>query len=267
MKPSTASDCRVDSMSINGEKTPLAPTEKKPANRHEGQGCFIRHITMICRFTGIAVLAVLWTATVMTVQGHVDTPPYVGYYLITATTIISFFEITWILDKMACCIRAGCCCQIWSVILWVDGWPKFVLYTALSVPLFIQGIKGIIDIVSGFCLLLLAILYLVKSFTRIKRAQTSPGGPEPIPGDTKPTLPVVKHETFTQSDVTSVNMEQSTVGTQTSQHPRNPFDDAEGVDLDVMVDASTSAASPQSAETADDGGQVLEAALKTDQTD
>jgi hypothetical protein len=79
----------------------------------------------------------------------------------------------------------------------------------------------------------LAVLYLVKSFTYLRRSDTAPSDHEAILGDTKPTA-IITQEMATQSEVTPA----STVSTQTTEHPRNPFDEAEGVDLDEAEDAN-----------------------------
>ncbi|XP_012934913.2 uncharacterized protein LOC106011085 [Aplysia californica] len=120
------------------------------------------HIKLIARTFGLITVAVMWISTVVIIEHERDS--YVGWYLIAASVLVTFFEITWIFNKSACCVREGCCCRIWSAIMYIDNWRKFVFYVALSVPLFLEGMRIALGIVSGFLLLILSILYLVKTF-------------------------------------------------------------------------------------------------------
>ncbi|KAK3783442.1 hypothetical protein RRG08_033699 [Elysia crispata] len=137
------------------ENSPLQEAKKD-------QSFILRNIKIFTRTIGLLSLAVLWISCVFIIRDH--SKSYVGFYLIPVSVIVTFFEITWMLDKSACCVREGCCCQIWSVILFVDTWVKFLLYTALSIPLFVAHDRILLGIISGLILVILGALYLIKTF-------------------------------------------------------------------------------------------------------
>lgn len=185
---------------MDSEKQPLT---QSPVTQE--QSFLLKHVGLLARLWGLATLAVIWAAAVTLLQGqYVDAPAYAPYYLLTVGIMVTFFELTWVLDKMACCVREGMCCKIWFVILWVDKWRKFIFYTGLSVPLFLQGVRLVISIISGFCLLVLACLYLVKSFSNMRKVRGDNA-------ETKSSSAAVRHE----------------VSTQTEQVSKNPFEDEE----------------------------------------
>ncbi|KAL8611003.1 hypothetical protein ACOMHN_042619 [Nucella lapillus] len=227
-------------MTKGTEKQPLtsspagSPSPSPSPPRRVGVDCCLSHINAITRLCGMAVLAAMWAATVTTLRGDFELPTYVGYYLLGASLIVTFFEITWILDKMACCVRQGCCCRCWSIILWVDGWRKFVLYAGLTVPLFLQGLKGAFHVVCGFCLLVLACLYLVKSFASLKSGNETQR--EKSASQDLRQITVVRHEAGTQTDVISPSTAKkeaaNVIPTSTAkmEAPPNPFDEDEGED-------------------------------------
>ncbi|XP_076464171.1 uncharacterized protein LOC143296229 [Babylonia areolata] len=224
-------------MSQGTEKQPLTEdpsSSSGSSSRRMNTDCCLGHIKTISRLVGLGVLAVLWAATVTTLRGDFNLPTYVGYYLLAASLLVTFFEITWILDKMACCVRQGCCCRCWDVILWVDGWRKFVLYTALSVPLFLQGLKGVFHVVCGFCLLVLACLYLVKSFASLRISTTTTTTTQrrteqQATQETRHVSITVRHEISTQTDATSpsANKRGGTSPPPPPPPPPNPFDETE----------------------------------------
>ncbi|KAK7103085.1 hypothetical protein V1264_018051 [Littorina saxatilis] len=248
------------------EKQPLTPvSSRSPGGADSAMDCFLRHVTTIARLCGMVVLAVMWAATVTSLQGKTNAPTYVGYYLIAASIVVTFFEVIWVIDKMACCVRQGCCCRCWSIVLWVDGWRKFLLYTALSVLLFLQGLQGLFLVVTGFCLMVLACLYLVTSF---RPRDDSQYGHQPIPDSAQqtalpPAVPVVRHEMSTQTDViaegdawtkgrvtqrvqtdTRDSKHSTPSGTEQSETGTNPFE----ADNGVAVAAYTAVNDPDTTE-------------------
>ena len=80
-------------------------------------------------------------------------------------------------------------------------------------------------LVSGFCLLVLACLYLVKSFSSIS---TGRDGHEPIP-ESKP-VPVTCHEISTQTDAISASAEKQTTDVSTNPFETEGVSDAERTD-------------------------------------
>ncbi|KAL5007953.1 hypothetical protein ScPMuIL_013534 [Solemya velum] len=127
---------------------------------------FLSYITAIARTWGIITVIALWAATVTTLDDYFqeNTGEYVGWYLVCAAIVVTFFEITWILNKSACCSREGCCCRCWSIIMWVDNWKKGVFYILISVPLFLQGLQDVLGIITAFLLIICGCLYIVKTF-------------------------------------------------------------------------------------------------------
>lgn len=126
------------------------------------QNFVLRNIKIFSRTIGLLTLAVLWISCVFIIRDHSSS--YVGFYLIPIAAFVTFFEITWIIDKSVCCIREGCCCKVWAAILYVDTWIKFLLYTGLSIPLFLANDRILLGIISGLILILLGALYLIKTF-------------------------------------------------------------------------------------------------------
>ncbi|RUS89517.1 hypothetical protein EGW08_002705 [Elysia chlorotica] len=137
------------------ESSPLQEAKKD-------QNFILRNIKIFSRTLGLITLAVLWISCVFIIRDHSHS--YVGFYLIPISVIVTFFEITWILDKAACCVREGCCCHVWTGILFVDTWVKFLMYTGLSIPLFLSDDRILLGIISGLILIILGALYLIKTF-------------------------------------------------------------------------------------------------------
>ncbi|XP_046352318.1 uncharacterized protein [Haliotis cracherodii] len=175
--------------------------EKQPLHGNTSGGYarepfFLANITIICRLWGLATIAVLWAGAVTTIQSGHD-QYYVGWYLVGAGVLVTWYEITWFFDKSACCLREGCCCKCWSIMMWVDNWKKGILYLALSIPTFISGMRIILGMVSGFLLIILGCLYIVKTFkygivyTKHETRYVSTA---------TPTVSMVTHEISTQTD-------------------------------------------------------------------
>ncbi|XP_033733981.1 uncharacterized protein LOC117323083 [Pecten maximus] len=144
------------------EKDRIVSTEKGPTK----SSTFLSKITVIARLWAILTLAVMWGAGVYTIQNPPDVDPklYLGWYLIAASIVVTLLELTWIINKSTCCKREGCCCHCWSVIMWIDNWKKGVLYLLLSAPVFMEGLRNILGIISGFLLVVCGLLYIVKTF-------------------------------------------------------------------------------------------------------
>ncbi|KAH9503019.1 hypothetical protein Btru_072636 [Bulinus truncatus] len=177
---------------MTSENQPLKLDEEK-----RSQSFILANIKTIGRTLGLITIAVLWISTVLIIKDHNSS--YVGYYLIGVSTLVTFFEITWIIDKSACCVRQGCCCRIWSGIMWVDNWKKFILYILLSVPLFLEDFRLVFGIVSGLLLMLLSTLYLIKTF-RSHVAVTYEKTERRIVSTKTPVIRTVTHEMSTQTD-------------------------------------------------------------------
>ncbi|XP_059158614.1 uncharacterized protein LOC131942714 isoform X3 [Physella acuta] len=142
---------------MSSESTPLQKEEETSS-----QSYILTNITLIARLFGVITVAVMWIATILIIKDH--SKSYVGYYFIVASILVKFFELTWILDKSARCVRQGCCCRIWSYIMWVDNWKKFILYFTLSIPLFLDENRLSLSVISGLLLIILSTLYLIKTF-------------------------------------------------------------------------------------------------------
>ncbi|XP_048737791.1 uncharacterized protein LOC125652533 isoform X2 [Ostrea edulis] len=146
-------------MSMNaGEKDRILTTS--PAKTPP----FLRHITAIARLTTLATLTVMWAAAVYVVQDKDKNTQYVGFYLIGASVLVTFLEMTWIINKSACCRKEGCCCACWQLLMWVDNWKKGVVYLLISIPVFLEGMRIILGIISGFLLIMCGLLYILKTF-------------------------------------------------------------------------------------------------------
>ncbi|XP_059158612.1 uncharacterized protein LOC131942714 isoform X1 [Physella acuta] len=174
-------------------------TESQPLQKEEksSQTFILANIKLIARSLGLITVAVMWIATVLIIKDH--SKSYVGYYLIGASTLVTFFELTWIMDKSVCCVRQGCCCRIWSAIMWVDNWKKFVLYVLLSIPLFLEDSRLVLSIVSGLLLILLSTMYLIKTFrshVSVKYEKTE----QRIIATRTPSIRMITHEISTQTD-------------------------------------------------------------------
>ncbi|KAI8726096.1 hypothetical protein BgiMline_009293 [Biomphalaria glabrata] len=176
------------------------PTENQPLQLDEekrSQSFVLANIKTIARCFGLITIAVLWVSTVLIIKDHNNS--YVGYYLIGVSTLVTFFELTWIVDKSACCLRQGCCCRVWSAIMWVDNWRKFILYLLMSVPLFLEDFRLVFSIVSGLLLMFLSTLYLIKTFrshVSVKYERTE----KRFVSTKTPVIRMVTHEMSTQTD-------------------------------------------------------------------
>ncbi|CAL1530400.1 unnamed protein product [Lymnaea stagnalis] len=176
---------------MSSENQPLHTDEQK-----QSQNFFLVNIKLISRTLGLMTIAVLWISTVIIIKDHNNS--YIGYYLIAVSALVTFFEVTWIFDKSACCVRQGCCCRIWAAIMWVDNWKKFILYVLLAVPLFLEDFRLVLGIVSGLLLILLSTMYLIKTF-RGQVSITYEKTERRIVTKT-PVIRTVTHEISTQTD-------------------------------------------------------------------
>nr|XP_022329139.1 uncharacterized protein LOC111128040 isoform X1 [Crassostrea virginica]XP_022329140.1 uncharacterized protein LOC111128040 isoform X1 [Crassostrea virginica]XP_022329141.1 uncharacterized protein LOC111128040 isoform X1 [Crassostrea virginica] len=172
---------------------------------------FLRNITIIARLSTMATLAVMWAAAVYVVQDKERQTQYVGFYLIAASVVVTFFELTWVINKSACCRsvitsdhgtpfpfrQEGCCCFCWQIVMWVDNWKKGIFYLLLSVPVFLEGMRIILGMVSGFLLIVCGLLYILKTFKdgivyTVTETQYIP--------TTTPVIKVITHEISTQTE-------------------------------------------------------------------
>ncbi|KAJ8308439.1 hypothetical protein KUTeg_013313 [Tegillarca granosa] len=48
--------------------------------------------------------------------------------------------------------------------MWIDNWKKGILYIGLSIPVFLEGMRIVLGVVSGFLLIICGCLYIVKTF-------------------------------------------------------------------------------------------------------
>lgn len=144
------------------EKDRIIKTEKKDLQ----QPRVLAYITILARLWTLATLCVMWATSITTLQFASGTPLYWGWYMLSASILVTLLELIWIIDKCACCTcnKEGCCCKCWSIVRWVDDWKKGILYLLVSVPLFLNGIQIILGLVSGVCLVIAGILYVVKTF-------------------------------------------------------------------------------------------------------
>jgi len=176
-------------------------SESQPLHEgDEGPSCFMRNIKWISRSIGIITLIVGWCSMLVLLKDEEDT--FVGYYLIPVNTFLTFFELTWVFNKMACCVKEGCCCRIWSAVMWVDNWKKFLLYFLLAIPLGLEGADQPLSIITGFLVTTTAVMYLLKSFYKPSKMA------KPKPQVVVQKQPVIHTtEISTQTDVESGNHE------------------------------------------------------------
>ncbi|CAG5132049.1 unnamed protein product [Candidula unifasciata] len=177
---------------MSSENQPLHTAEER-----QYYNFFLANIKLIARTMGLITVAVMWVSTVIIINDY--SKSYLGYYLIAASSVVTFFEVTWILDKMACCVREGCCCRMWAAIMWVDNWKKFILYVLLAVPLFLENMRLVLGIVSGLLLILLSTLYLIKTFRTYNAVyyETTEQRRQVIISKT----PSIQHRLYTATDV------------------------------------------------------------------
>lgn len=45
--------------------------------------------------------------------------------------------------------QEGCCCFCWKLVMWVDNWKKGILYLLIAFPVFLEGMRTVLGIVSG----------------------------------------------------------------------------------------------------------------------
>ncbi|XP_062603263.1 uncharacterized protein LOC134265030 [Saccostrea cucullata] len=158
---------------------------------------FLRHITIIARLSTLATLAVMWAAAVYVVQDKETHTQYVGFYLIGASTVVTFFELAWIINKSVCCKQEGCCCACWQIVMWMDNWKKGILYLLISIPVFLEGMRIILGIISGFLLILCGLLYILKTFKEGIVYTVTETRYIPTP---TPSINIVTHEIYTQTE-------------------------------------------------------------------
>ncbi|ELU04188.1 hypothetical protein CAPTEDRAFT_225987 [Capitella teleta] len=125
---------------------------------------FFRHSTAIAHIWGVLTLVGLWYCTVDLLKNRND-HTYTPYYTLVAAIIVSFFEFVWFMNKIVCCKDNGqCCCALWRIIVWVDNWKKGVLYCLVSIPEFLKGWHSSLAVIAGILIVLLAVVYFLKSF-------------------------------------------------------------------------------------------------------
>ncbi|BFZ12447.1 hypothetical protein BsWGS_15486 [Bradybaena similaris] len=178
---------------MSSESQPLhAPEEQQSYN------CVLANIKLIARTLGLITVGVMWVSTVIIINDHSQS--YLGYYLIAASSVVTFFEVTWILDKLACCVRQGCCCRMWAAIMWVDNWKKFILYVLLAIPLFLENMRLVLGIVSGLLLILLSTMYLIKTFRTYVSVSYERTEHRQVIVSKTAAIRTVSHEISTQTD-------------------------------------------------------------------
>ncbi|XP_064623618.1 uncharacterized protein LOC135485476 isoform X2 [Lineus longissimus] len=131
----------------------------------EEPNCCLKYITIIVRTWGILTAGALLGLSIRSLQA--DHTKYIGWYILGVAIVVTFFELTWLINKCACCDDRSCCCLIWRGIVWIDNWRKTLLYVALCIPCFLKGMKVLMGVVCGLILIVLALLYLVKSFKNV----------------------------------------------------------------------------------------------------
>ncbi|KAK3093725.1 hypothetical protein FSP39_019324 [Pinctada imbricata] len=121
------------------ERDRIISTERGPAKTP----CFLTQVTIIARVWAMVTVTVMWAAAITTIQRPPDQKQLIiGWYL----------------------VREGCCCKCWIIVMWVDDWKKGVLYLVLAIPVFLEGFRFILGILSGFMLVVCGLLYIVKTF-------------------------------------------------------------------------------------------------------
>ncbi|XP_041353502.1 uncharacterized protein LOC121371571 [Gigantopelta aegis] len=178
--------------------------------------CFLKHVTLISRMWGLFTLIMVWASAVIVIQDKKGAT-YVGWYLVAVGILLVFLELIWIVGKSACCGTAGCCCRCFTILLWLDNWKKGVLYIALSIPVFLESMRIILGVISGFFLITLGLLYIVKTFqygqihTREERRYVE---------TSTPVVQTVAHEISTQTTDETYYQEIS----KTEKTEKNPFE-------------------------------------------
>ncbi|XP_020604747.1 transmembrane protein 72-like [Orbicella faveolata] len=121
----------------------------------------IRHFTSITRIVGLFTSTALWWTGVFLADKD---DKRIAAYLMICGFAVSFFEITFILNKCVCCKEESCGYQLWKYILAVDNWKKSLLYTCLSVVCYLHPKEFWQALISGVLLDLTALLYLIRTF-------------------------------------------------------------------------------------------------------
>lgn len=127
---------------------------------------FIRHFTSITRIVGLFTSAALWWTGVFLAD---QDDKRVAAYLMICGFAVTFFEITFILDKCACCGEGSCGHALWKYVLAVDNWKKSLIYTSLSVMCYLHPKEFWQAVIAGVLLDFTALLYLIRTF-RTKNA-------------------------------------------------------------------------------------------------
>ncbi|KAL7646748.1 UNVERIFIED_CONTAM: hypothetical protein RMT77_002003 [Armadillidium vulgare] len=126
---------------------------------------FFDTLPYFTRFLGISTAVVLWGIGFdMTYHNHVF-----GKYLISASAIMFFFEITWAITLfLQVCLRneRSLIFTCWSVILWFDSWKKAVVYFTIATVLMVKPHKLWLTTLAGGMLISLGILYFLQGLRK-----------------------------------------------------------------------------------------------------
>ncbi|KAK6182479.1 hypothetical protein SNE40_010160 [Patella caerulea] len=140
------------------EKSVLTPKAK-----YVHQPFCLKYITIIARIKGLITVIMLWVSAILRIKA-VHNMDFRGGYMLAVAIVVTFFELTWIIDKSVCCRREGCCCTCWSSVLWVDIWKRGILYVLMSTPMLVNGTNELPGLFSGLLLLFLSFLHVIKTF-------------------------------------------------------------------------------------------------------
>lgn len=130
--------------------------------------CICEYFTTIVRVTGVICAVVLW---IISIDGIANVGPYV--YILFVAVVLTILEGLFLFESCItkCCDNDGCCGKTWTVVLFLDNWKRSILYVGLAIPCFVFKIKDWPVIFSGVLLILLGILYLIRTFFFVRRTQ------------------------------------------------------------------------------------------------
>lgn len=133
------------------------------------RACVWRHFTTLTRITGIFTAIVIWVVALNLV--NVDADKRIAVYLIICAMVVSFLEVTFLLNRCVCCSDGSFLLTLWKYVMAIDNWKKFLLYAGLSILCFLHPNKLWQAALVGVLLNLTALLYLIRT-VRTKNEKT-----------------------------------------------------------------------------------------------
>lgn len=154
---------------LNNDCASARPALNRNSNEARNwHACFFSCLQKFTRFWGVFTAIVLCGVGVdISFRRHLT-----GYYLIAASALVFWFEITWAITLfLQVCVRNehSRIFRCWASIQWVEEWKKSLLYGPLGAVPIVWPHKLWLSYVAGGQLIALAVFHLILTFKERKR--------------------------------------------------------------------------------------------------